>query len=984
MDWVHLLYYCGLMSLLVVKIHGAKLSLPPMELLKSSLCPTLDTNVYENSLPSGAKDAGEYEVVEGAKDLESCVENCCKNEICNIAILHDENCINLVCKDSASCTRTNSTLAKMVVVREVGTSMDAEWLKDRKIRNNITHMESKSSDALVHSSTKAHGRYCEYGIPGNCGENEECVTYNDKRRDGQCQCKEGFQFDENSKCEEIKLVEAASLLETTTVRNVLTNTSTSALTNASSSNSYTNSSTLSTTTSPTESPIEKLIVKINNKTVHLQKGLNTIDSPVPLAAYAIGDVDFKYHWISLSTPKDGDKATISDAYSQTVTLSNLVEGVYVFKVTVQAVGAYGEAVGNITVLPPVHINKGPVAMIEPATQSVKLPNSGVILDGSGSSDDDAVTEYHWEIVTGPLGYKLTDQTGSTLQLTDLVPGNFTIMLRVQDKEGLEDSATAQITVIKEPDYPPTANAGGDQIIYLPKKEIVLCGNASTDDHGIVEWEWTKGPEDSGQAVDMQDTRTAFLHLSNMVEGHYQFTLRVKDAAGQSSTASVHVYVQKPSLTPPKANAGEDVRLVLPNTTTILDGSHTLDAVSTTHWLWKQLRGPNKAHLLTSNLAKVNVTGLTKGDYVFSLTVWNGEDSKKNSSDEVTVHVIQDINVPPKANAGGDFSVVLPASVVRANGSNSVDDVAITKWLWERDPNSLAAGTVISGSDHSPVLMLTDVVAGRYLWRLTVWDAQGAASTDTVSIIVKEDSHQYDEVELVIGADISSLSQSQLTNLCQELQLLLHKDNDISITLLTVNGLTHSEEIRLTFLAYSNGKIVSGPEVASSLRHQLNSDSSQLLDIPVLSVDTVICQNNCSGHGECVQATRECRCHTWWMESFTRRHMGDGVPNCDWSVVYVFVGSCFSMVLTSLCIWLVIALVTKRFLTNVRPRRKPPRYSLLDNQEDGVKSKLRVPSNLLDSGSDSDSDAEVLLDLRKGKHRNDKQRNGYHKLQRIRT
>lgn len=67
--------------------------------------------------------------------------------------------------------------------------------------------------------------------------------------------------------------------------------------------------------------------------------------------------------------------------------------------------------------------------------------------------------------------------------------------------------------------------------------------------------------------------------------------------------------------------------------------------------------------------------------------------------------LTDQNVPPKANAGGDFSVTLPVSVVVVDGSKSTDDVAVTKWLWERDGTSLAAGKVINGSDNAAVLMV---------------------------------------------------------------------------------------------------------------------------------------------------------------------------------------------------------------------------------------------------------------------------------------
>ena len=38
-------------------------------------------------------------------------------------------------------------------------------------------------------------------------------------------------------------------------------------------------------------------------------------------------------------------------------------------------------------------------------------------------------------------------------------------------------------VEEERDYPPVANAGEDVIIHLPKTEVDLHGNGSSDDHG---------------------------------------------------------------------------------------------------------------------------------------------------------------------------------------------------------------------------------------------------------------------------------------------------------------------------------------------------------------------------------------------------------------------------------------------------------------------------------------------------------------------
>lgn len=55
------------------------------------------------------------------------------------------------------------------------------------------------------------------------------------------------------------------------------------------------------------------------------------------------------------------------------------------------------------------------------------------------------------------------------------------------------------------------------------------------------------------------------------------------------------------------------------------------------------------------------------------------------------------------------------------------------------------------------------------------------------------------------------------------------------------------QVRLTVLAYAGKDVVKGTDVVYSLRHQVLSESPDLLDLPLLSVDTVVCQNDCSGN-----------------------------------------------------------------------------------------------------------------------------------------
>ncbi|KAK7084054.1 hypothetical protein SK128_004936 [Halocaridina rubra] len=984
-----------------------------------NICPSLVPEVYENSILFGGRNAGNYEMVAHAKNLTACTYSCCQSKTCHIALLHNMQCVNVKCSSSEACqVKPGRNGTTVVVVRNVS-SEDIGYSNSSRnassVEANTSSSGASASDInkTLISKEKTDLR-CEVGLM-QCPKNQECISFGNHRRNGLCKCLSGYIQDSSTdEClPSDNTVVAASEASTAIPSFSDESESTSLSATVPASSSLPNGQSASSPGIASPKPIEKLVVSINNKTVTLPSGKVIYEDSVMLSAYAIGaPTGMKYEWTLIMKPETDVEGSVSDANSQTITLSHLVQGVYIFEVLVDAPGVHGEAVGNVTVLPAKRINQPPKAVIIPPSQKIKLPNSGVILDGSSSIDDMVISSYHWEIVTAPLGYKLSEETGATLQLTDLIPGNYTIMLHVKDEEGLEGNTTTFVNVVKETDYPPTANAGGDQIIYLPQRDIILYGNASIDDHGIEGWEWTKGPKDSGKAVDMQDTRTPYLHLSNLEEGHYQFILRVTDGNGQSSEAPVNVFVQKPNMNIPKADAGDDLQLVLPNTSVVLDGSRTTDTTPNTHWLWQQISGPNTVHFIKTDEMKVNLSNLTKGKYVFMLSTWNGDDPAKNSTDNITVSVIQDKNVSPKANAGGDFSMTLPVSVVVVDGSKSTDDVAVSKWLWEREPTSLAAGKVINGSDQSPLLMFTDVVSGVYIWKLTVWDDQSASNSDTVSIIVKEGQHYLDEVELLVGGDIGTLSYSQLSTLLQKLELFLHiSDHSVIIHLLSATGIPRSGHVRLSFLVFAGENIVKGPEVVSLLRHQIISESSDILDLPLISIDTVVCQNNCSGHGECIQSSRECRCQTWWMESFIRRHMGDGYQNCDWSVVYVFVTICILVISIALVIWGIIALLVRKFGGNVRPRRKLPRYSLLDNheetnkcdhscillkrkkrektsckisREEEKKVKTHLPGNLLDSGSESESDAEVLFDSRKTKHKNDKQRNGYQKLARIRT
>lgn len=254
-------------------------------------------------------------------------------------------------------------------------------------------------------------------------------------------------------------------------------------------------------------------------------------------------------------------------------------------------------------------------------------------------DDDKIVLWHWDLTQGPIDYHPVLPETSTLQLSDLTqPGNYTFQLTLTDSDGVKNSSTACVTVLKANDYPPEANAGADVIVYLPHNNVTLNGSLSTDDREIVSWEWTKASRDVSKAVDMQNTRTPYLQLSNLEKGLYTFVLKVSDISNQSSTASVNVFVKAPTNLPPIASAGANVTVVLPQTWTTLNGSQSTDDLKIERFEWTQLSGPTSAVLSGANVSIANATGLTIGSYLFQVNVF--DENKNNATDVVNVTVIQ--------------------------------------------------------------------------------------------------------------------------------------------------------------------------------------------------------------------------------------------------------------------------------------------------------------------------------------------------------
>ncbi|XP_054855230.1 dyslexia-associated protein KIAA0319-like protein homolog isoform X2 [Eublepharis macularius] len=682
---------------------------------------------------------------------------------------------------------------------------------------------------------------------------------------------------------------------------------------------------------------------------------------------------YSYDWRLITHPTDYS-GEMEGKHSQILKLSKLTVGLYEFKVIVEGDNAYGEGRVNVTVKPEPRVNQPPVAIVSPPFLEISLPTTSTVIDGSQSTDDDRIVSYHWEELKGPLREEKVSADTPILKLTNLVPGNYTFSLTVVDSDGASNSTTASLTVNKAVDYPPTANAGPNQVITLPQNSITLYGNQSTDDHGIVSYEWSLSPNSKGKVVEMQGVRTSTLQLSAMREGDYTYQLMVTDSAGHQSTAEVTVIVQPENNKPPEADAGPDKELILPVDSTTLDGSKSSDDQKIVSFLWGKTRGPDGVKLENANSSIATVTGLEVGTYEFTLTVKDERNLQSQSS--VMVIVKEEINKPPVAKIAGSIIITLPNSTAELDGSRSTDDKGIVSFLWIRDDSSPAAGEVLNNSDHHPILFLANLVEGMYMFHLKVTDAKGESDTDRATVEVKPDPRKNNLVEMILDVNVSQLTERQKGMFIRQIGVLLGVlDSDITVQ--KIQPYTE-QSTKMVFYVRNQPprQIFKGRDVAWTLRNELRKQQSDFLIFRALEINTVTCQLNCSDHGHCDSFTKRCICDPFWMENFIKMRIGDGESNCEWSVLYVVIASFVIVVSFGIFSWAVVCCCKRR---KGKPKRKS-KYKILDatdqeslelkpNPKAGSKQKAQVQNtSLMHSESELDSDEAIFTwpDRDKGK------------------
>ncbi|WP_423147016.1 PKD domain-containing protein [Rubrolithibacter danxiaensis] len=430
-----------------------------------------------------------------------------------------------------------------------------------------------------------------------------------------------------------------------------------------------------------------------------------------------------YTWTKVS----GGAVTIINNTPTVVTLSGMVPGAYVFRLTVT--DNMGETASDDVLIT---VNNQPTAKAG-VDQVVQLPTNSVTLSGSGSDTDGTVASYAWTKLSGGAA-TITSSSSAITTVTGLIAGTYEFQLQVKDNNG--GSGTDRVIVIAN--TPPVTNAGSNKIVHLPATSVTLSGSA-TDDGTIKSYSWSRV---SGGTVTIGTPASSSTTISGLGAGTYVFRLTATDNLNASSSDDVTVIVNRL----PVADAGPD--LTVRTSSVTINGSATDADGTVVSAVWSKISGP-AVSMPGSGNAVMTINPIPVGNYVFRLTVTDNNGGQ--SVDDVSVKV----NQLPIAKAGADQVVQYPGGATTLSGSGTDNDGTIQTYTWTK----VSGGAVTIINNTPTVVTLSGMVPGAYVFRLTVTDNMGETASDDVLITVNNQPTAKAGVDQVVQLPTNSVTLS---------------------------------------------------------------------------------------------------------------------------------------------------------------------------------------------------------------------------------
>jgi len=415
-------------------------------------------------------------------------------------------------------------------------------------------------------------------------------------------------------------------------------------------------------------------------------------------------------WSVVSGP---NTPSFSNINSQTATVSNLIEGNYILRWTVNtpcasgsddvaiSVGAPGGAVSAATA----SIVGSPTMPFCDAVSTVSL---------AGSAYNASTETVLWTKVSGPGSIESPTSRYTTVTGLDGVTSSV-FRYTITNTYTNCSLSSSNLTISFEADQTLSISTASPLILACGASSTTI--NISQTGNAAPSWKiesYPTGYTPANWSTNLTSNSTSF-NISNLtIPGTY--IVRVRKVVGTCRTIydDIDVIVSR---APSASNAGSDPVLACNATTATLTGNTPTSGTGR----WTQLSGPNTAGITSSTNPQTGITGLSAGVYEFRWTISNGT-TCPNTQDDVRVRVAS--TNPTTANAGDDETICATSPFELKGNSPTLNETG----TWTVSPSS---GVTFSNS-NSPNCVVTGLSSNTvYTFTWTIVNNCSSSADDVI-------------------------------------------------------------------------------------------------------------------------------------------------------------------------------------------------------------------------------------------------------------
>ncbi len=411
-------------------------------------------------------------------------------------------------------------------------------------------------------------------------------------------------------------------------------------------------------------------------------------------------------WTFISGPS---MPLIPTVNNPSITVCNLVSGVYVFRYTVYGPCANGFDEVTVTVPPP--------------SENLSANNPGqsfTLCDGAstatlyGSVPAYAGETVQWTQLSGPVQVRIhTPGNPSSLVSGLTLPGHYVFNYNITNSlSGCVANAAMRIVVFESG----TVDGGPDQILPCNVTETTI--QPDTTGYGHLNYRIVSGPTGAFTYPTAFSDRNTIKDL--MYPGTYRIQILYQFGA---DCPSVNDYVDiTVSRTPTGSNAGTSQNFPCAAANTQLAGNNPI-LTGFGNGQWSQLSGPNQASLLHPGNYICTIANTLPGAYYFRWTVSGGNTCPDSHDD---IRVIISGNSVTRSDAGNDKTICFNAPLTLDGNAFRADETG----TWTASPSNVTFTPNNKVASPTVTGLQPDM---RYTFTYTIANACGNSSVDTAYI-----------------------------------------------------------------------------------------------------------------------------------------------------------------------------------------------------------------------------------------------------------